>query len=1200
MSNNYREQLKTFQRNLKIKETSRVTLDLIKRPSELRQQQLETLLQEAYQLKSDIERTLISTTSPTERTRLNRELEEVNKRINEFRYECGEQPLDYRTPSRPEIATTRPRNYFPLEPIEPNSLFQARPGELNKLGNILSKPSVRLGLVGMAGTGKTELALQLVKNQQANFSGGVFWTSLEEGGQAAVIRAMAELGNKTDYPPPDDNPADPQNERKRAVWFCRYLAKKPNALLILDNVEEPNKFGLYINELAGEPIRCSIIYTTRLSQPSAHPSENKMYTVGRLEQKQGLALLLPGSKTLKPNERVSAIALYEKVGGLPLALVQLQALLRDNDLQPSELLADLQDRTTLQVLDERAEERSLRVIFKLILENLKQKSPEALPLFKLAAHYPATDQIPLWLLGLATALELDKNVSPQVLAQLKNLSLLETFKPEHGYRYVRIHPLVAEFGRGQVKEERQAGSEFLEEAALRLVAEFLDLSRLEHRANQGHYWECLEQVRLAQKYARKLSIVAAERLAEVEKWLDRESTLLASRDLWPNKLPALFYQQMYNRAVEKGWEVSALNRPKILWLRLLEPVGSESLLLLRLLKGHTAPINSVAFSLDGKFALTGSSDRTVRLWDTATGKLINSFEEHALNVNCVAFFPDGKQIGVGSSAKIYLWDITTGKLVPEVNVKINKDEDNKKSDLYSLAISPNGKSILVGFYGEAHLISLENGDSTIFTGQRGYIRGVAFFPDGKRIVTGAGDGTIWVWDTKSGEKLKTFEGHTDAIRSLDTNIMCQVLSGAEDSQARLWEGSGESCFIAHHSGNITSVSFSPDGRMGITGSEDHSACLWKFDRDIPFARLDGHRGEVNSVAFSGLNGELIALTGGSDNEAILWKVEELPIEKAQKEQLLPEQLKYGTFSPDGAVLFTATETRSPNEIERQKLISWEVSNNTSQQKVFSLERSHTQPITCIAVSSDGRYVLTGSQDAFFIVCEYPSGELPAFFSGDLISDEKLHSREISDAAFSPDNKYILTGSRDGTARLWCLEGSKLVNIFEHDQLISRVAFSPDGNSALTSTEDGILRLWSLENYNLLQKWEGHTDEVSSLAFSPDGKLLLSAGKDDKTLHLWNLIKVREKMEPLLSLKGHKEIIKLVSFSPDGSLVLSSDSGCQVRLWDTATGRLCGAYITTYPVLAVWWSLDSPRLVLADDGGSCYRPHFYQLQLEGDG
>ena len=149
----------------------------------------------------------------------------------------------------------------------------------------------------------------------------------------------------------------------------------------------------------------------------------------------------------------------------------------------------------------------------------------------------------------------------------------------------------------------------------------------------------------------------------------------------------------------------------------------------------------MAFAPDGKQVLTGSWDKTARLWDAQSGKELRAFTGHADIVGSVAFSPDGKQVLTGSLDKTArLWDAQSGK------------------------------------------------ELRTFTGHARVVGSVAFSPDGKQVLTGSGDKTARLWDARSGKELRAFKGRDAAVLSVafspDGN---QVLTGSFDNTARLWD-----------------------------------------------------------------------------------------------------------------------------------------------------------------------------------------------------------------------------------------------------------------------------------------------------------------------------------------------------------------------------------------------------------------------------
>lgn len=191
-------------------------------------------------------------------------------------------------------------------------------------------------------------------------------------------------------------------------------------------------------------------------------------------------------------------------------------------------------------------------------------------------------------------------------------------------------------------------------------------------------------------------------------------------------------------------------------------------------------------------------------------------------------------------------------------------------------------------------------------------------------------------------------------------------------------------------------------------------------------------------------------------------------------------------------------------------------------------KGHTGSITCMSVSADNRYVLTGSLDSTVILWD---------IQGKKLRQLNLHSM-VNSVAFSPDGKYILTASISFAAKLWNVAG-KVIREFDGEGIVNSATFSRDGKNILTACDDKIVRLWDM-NGKLIRKFPGVLFPVLSAAFSPDGKSIV--GASGKKVILWDIYG-----NTLGELKGHSGDILKACFSPDGESVLTTSYN-EVKLW----------------------------------------------------
>lgn len=241
--------------------------------------------------------------------------------------------------------------------------------------------------------------------------------------------------------------------------------------------------------------------------------------------------------------------------------------------------------------------------------------------------------------------------------------------------------------------------------------------------------------------------------------------------------------------------------------------------------GHEGDVYCVAFSPSGNQALSGGKDQTVRLWDLDSEKEIKKFVGHVNMVTCVAFAPEGTKIASGGyDGVIRIWDTTTGKEVQHMS-------GNLKT-IKCLAFTPDGEQLISG--GSDKLLSLwrvKDGHLVRnFSGCRDEITCVAVSMDGTRALSACKDLTIRVWDVGSGEELKCLVGHGNWIQKAQFIAVDKAISGSLDKTFRVWDldsGKELRSYTTQHFG-MWSLGFSDNGDRAITGSDDFTLRVWSL------------------------------------------------------------------------------------------------------------------------------------------------------------------------------------------------------------------------------------------------------------------------------------------------------------------------------------------------------------------------------------
>lgn len=324
---------------------------------------------------------------------------------------------------------------------------------------------------------------------------------------------------------------------------------------------------------------------------------------------------------------------------------------------------------------------------------------------------------------------------------------------------------------------------------------------------------------------------------------------------------------------------------------------------------HTGVITKVCVSPDCQWVLTYGAGLLAET-NMDTGQPRRSWDRHNGAVEAVAFLPSGEQVVSGSAdATLRVWDLASGRTVLLI--------PGAELGAYALAVSPDGHQVAAGCKDSVVRVFSSRDGALLreLDGHLGYVRAVAYTHDGSHLLSSADDGSICVWREGASEPLARLEGHR---------------------------------------GGVLAVAVSPDDSLVISGGRDGTVRLWDLVEGKLVGTFEGHRGWVEAVAFVGKEHEVIS--AGRDGRVLRW---DLDSGEVIAEMQHPGRAHAVACSADGTRAYSAGSNRGA--------VCWDLAGN---ERVAEF-KGHQHAAHTVAVSPDGKLVVTGSTDTILLVWEAP-------------------------------------------------------------------------------------------------------------------------------------------------------------------------------------------------------------------------------------
>ena len=278
---------------------------------------------------------------------------------------------------------------------------------------------------------------------------------------------------------------------------------------------------------------------------------------------------------------------------------------------------------------------------------------------------------------------------------------------------------------------------------------------------------------------------------------------------------------------------------------------------------------------------------------------------------------------------------------------------------------------------------------------------------------------------------------------------------------------------------ISTCIFTPNMKQSISGTENGNIFVWNFKPQMRPFKFSGHKGAITDLAINPL-GDIIA-SSSTDQTVRLW-----------------------TNAVGG----------------KNKIL-----------------KCHPSPIRSVDFSSDGKLLMTGSNDKTIKIFElYPKYKF--------ISSYKGHSNWVRCARFSPDNRLIGSCGDDNAVIIFDVEQKTVKYRFlDHSSNVNSCRFSPDGTIISSAGNDGKIKLFDIRMGRLIQHYDAHNDKINCISYHQSGNYIIS-GSDDSTIKIWDL-----KMGQILyTVHGHRGKVKSVNFNIDGDYFCSGGEDSILMVW----------------------------------------------------
>ena len=621
--------------------------------------------------------------------------------------------------------------------------------------------------------------------------------------------------------------------------------------------------------------------------------------------------------------------------------------------------------------------------------------------------------------------------------------------------------------------------------------------------------------------------------------------------------------------------------------RMWDLSGNDPTASSKIFSGHENGVRIISVSPNGNLLLTGGEKGKAYLWDLTlpdpASQSIQVLDAKDSILRTGGFTSDSRGLvveGKDDERTLRVWTMPAGGSEPVLIRTLNIPDhnlgfDDQASFENSIILSKDSKwlAALISYFPEGYakfetlVWDMEKSEASPTYVFGGGTDALAISPNNRWLVTTnevPNEGHVAnVWDLKAESPVlssRTLHGHGYFIRSLAFSSDSRwLITGSWDNSTRVWdlekENPEEDPIKLLYGADV--VAFSPDSQWIVTAGKrdfsentlttDNQIYVWdlKIKKSNPEKKplvLRGHENIVKTVSFT--PDSKLLVSGSSDSTVRMW---DLSFPSLGVEPLILSGHEDEVYS-----LAIDEHNKLVSGSIDQKALVWDLNASQPGANSLILDPEEDASASSVAISSDGRWIVTRDSSEEFDVHSY---------LWDLQREDGLntpilmrHEGPVLVSAFSPKNKWLVTGGSDKTVRMWDLRAedplAQPIILNGHSNAVLAVAFSPDEKWLATAGWDTEVRLWNLTSQDPSANaivLTGHEDRINDLTISSDKEWLVS-GSVDKTARLWDLANIEKKTEPVVVL-NHDSDITHVEISPDSHWLVISSHSMGGRLWD---------------------------------------------------